>query len=98
MRNQLGGQLPDALAIEFSIPDEVGPAAKIEGYLRFRLIHGQQKPVARNASFIAECRAQRRSQRQRAVLDRMMLIDLQVARAFKVQGKSAMFRDLLEHV
>ena len=36
--------------------------------------------------------------RQRAVLDGMMFIDLQIAAAFEVQGKSAVFCDLFEHV
>ena len=80
VRHQFGGQFADALAVEFSLPHEVGPAAEIERDLRFGLIHGQQKAVARDAALVAQRLAQRRSQRQCAVLDGVMFIDLQVAR------------------
>ena len=54
MRDQFGGQFPNPLTIEFPVPHEVGPPAKIEGDLRFRLVHRQQEPVACNAPLVAQ--------------------------------------------
>ena len=98
VRHEFGGQFADALAIEFPVPHEIGAAAQIEGDLRFGLIHGQQKAVARNAALVAQRLAQRRSQGQRAVLDGVMFIDLQIPAALQIQGKAAVFCDLFEHM
>src|SRR3974390_1777086 len=98
MRHEFGGQFTHALTVEIALPDKKGPAAQVQGNLRLRLVHGQQKAVTRDAALVAQRLTQRGSQRQRTVLDRMMLVDAQVAAALEVQRKAAVLGDLFEHV
>src|SRR5437667_7040102 len=94
MRHQFGGQIADTLAVEPSFPYEIGPAGYVEGYLRLRLVHREQKPVAGDAALVAQRFAQRRAQRESAVLDGVVFVDLKIALAREVQRESAMPRDL----
>ncbi len=98
MRHQLGGQLADAIALEAAFPNEVGPARQIERDLGLGLIHGEQKSVARDAVLVAERLAQRRSQREGAILDGVMLVDVQIAGAGELEREAAVLGDLFEHV
>ncbi len=98
MRDQLGRQFAHPFAIEASLPHEERPAREVESDLCLGLVHGQQKPVACNTALIAQRLAQSGSQSQSAILDRMMLIDVQIAGATQVECEAAMLRDLLQHV
>src|SRR5579871_887343 len=98
MRHELGGQIADALTSESALPDKVRPSRKIERYLRLRLIHRQHKPIARNAALVLERLTQGCPERERTILDRVMLIDTQIAPAVELERKAAVLRELLQHV
>src|ERR1700733_600477 len=98
MRDQLGRQFADAFAVETSLPYEVGPARDVERDLRLGFVHGQQEPIACDAALVAEGFTQRGSQSQGAVLDGVMLVDVQIAAASQIEREAAMLRDLFQHV
>ena len=98
MRHEFGRQLSDLIATELTFENEVGSTRQIDGDLRERLVHRQQEAIAMDAALVAERRFQRLAQRQRAVLDGVMLVDVQIAGARQLQRKAAVLRDLFEHV
>src|SRR5690606_2967767 len=98
VRHELGRQLADALPRERALEDEIRPAAEIDRDLRVRLVHRQQETVPADAAFVAERALQRFAERERDVLDRMMLVDLEVAAALDLEREPAVLADLLEHV
>jgi len=49
-------------------------------------------------ALVPEGLAQGGSQRERAVLDGVVLVDAKIAAAGQVQGKAAVLRDLFQHV
>ena len=65
-----------------------GAARQIERHLRLALIHRQQEAVAADAGLVAERLAQRLAERERAVLDRVVLVDVQIAAAVQLQRES----------
>ncbi len=77
MRHELGGQLADAVATELTFEHEVGATRQIDGDLRERFVHGQQEAITMNAALVAEGLFQRLAERERAVLDGVMFIDVQ---------------------
>src|SRR5882757_431329 len=98
MRNEFGGQIADSFAVEASLPDEIRPAGQIHRNLGLGFVHREQKAIARDAAFVAQGLAQRGSQRERAVLDGVVFIDMQIAAAGQGQCESAMPRKLLQHM
>ena len=92
------GRPPTASRLNLPVEDRVRPAREIERDLRARLVHRQQEAVAPDAALVAERLAQRLAERQRAVLDGVVLVDVQVAAAAELQRESRRARDLLEHV
>ena len=98
VRHELGGQPADGLARELAFEHAVGAAREIDGDAHLRLVHGQHEAVARDAELVAERLAQRFAERQRAVLDGVMLVDLEIAVALELEREAAVFGDLLEHV
>src|SRR5690606_1245160 len=98
MRHELRRQLADALARERPFEHEVRPAAEVDRDLGGRLVHRQQEAVASDAALIAERALERLAERERDVLDRMVLVDVEVAAAFDLEREPAVLADLLEHV
>ena len=98
MRHELRRQVADALARELRLEDEVRPAAEIDRHFGIRFVHRQQETVALDAALVAERFAQRLTQRQRDVLDRVVLVDVQIAGALHVEREAAVLAELLEHV
>src|ERR1700733_4567015 len=98
VRHQLAGQLADLFAAEVTLEHEVGAAGQVDRDLRLALIHRQQKTVAADPGLVAERLAQRLADGQRAILDRVMLIDVQIPAAAQLQLKAAVPGELLEHV
>ena len=82
------GSAADLLAREAALEDEVGAPRQIDGHLRLALIHRQQEAVAADAGLVAERRAQRLAERERAILDGVVLIDVQVAVALERRARS----------
>src|ERR1700723_4464353 len=98
MRDQLGRQFADPFTVETPLPHEVGPARDVERDLRLGFVHGQQESIACDAALVAEGFTQRGSQSQGAVLDGVMLVDVQIAAASQIEREAAMLRDLFQHV
>ncbi len=74
------------------------PPRQINRHLRLRFVHGEEKAVARDAHFRAQGTAQGLTERKPAILDGMMLVDLQIALAGELHCESAVFGELLQHV
>src|SRR5690606_36777686 len=98
MRHELGRQAADPLARERALEDEIGPPAEVDRDLRVRLVHRQQEAVTADAVLVAERALQRIDERERDLLDRVMLVDLEIAVAFNLEREAAVLADLLEHM
>ena len=98
VRHQLGRQPADGLATEASIEDRIRPAGQVDRDLRQCLVHRQHEAIAPDAALVAECRTQRLTECECAVLDRVVLVDAEVAGAGECQRETAVPGDLLEHV
>ena len=98
VRHELGGQSADGFARELAFEHAIGAARKIDGHLHLRFVHGQQEAVARDAELVAQRLAQRLAERERAVLDGVVLVDLQIAVAVELEREAAVLGELLEHV
>src|SRR5258708_24548426 len=98
MGHELGWQLADNVARELALEDEVGPAAKVERYLRLRLIHRQHEAVAADAALVADGLLERGAEGEAHVLDRVVLVDLKVALALDGEADAGVLRDLLQHM
>ena len=83
--HELGRQLADLVATERPFEHEVRTARQIDGDTRERLVHRQHESVPVDAVLVAKSRLQRLSQRERAVLDRVVLVDVQVASTRELQ-------------
>src|SRR5690606_15916521 len=73
-------------------------SAEIDRDLGIRLVHRQQEAVASDAALVAERAFQRLAERQRDVLDRVMLVDVEIAAALDLEREAAVLAELLEHV
>jgi hypothetical protein len=69
---------------KISLEIEVKPSAKIKRHLNKRFIHGQAKAIPPNSHFIAKGNADGLTKRNRAILDRVMRINLKVTGAIKL--------------
>src|SRR5690606_40294862 len=98
MRGQLRRERSDRVAAEAPLEHAIGAPGKIDRDLCERLIHRQQESITVNAPLVAEGALQSLAQRQRAILDRMVLVDVQVALAGQLHREAAVLGDLLQHV
>ena len=76
VRHQFGRQAADGFARELAFEHRVGAAGQVDGDLRRASSIGSRKPIARDAALVAERLAQRLAERERAVLDGVVLVDL----------------------
>src|SRR5690606_3615995 len=98
MRHHLGGELSRERAVELSLEHEIGPPTEIERAPRLGFVHGEHEPVTLAAPLVAQGLAYRRAERERRILDRVMVVDVQVALDRELELKSAVPGDLIEHV
>src|SRR6185437_1480917 len=98
MRHQLGRQAAHGLPVELPGKLREWPPRQVDRDLRLRLVHRQEEPVARDADLGPECPPERFPERQRAILHRVMLVDLEIALAYQLEGEAAVFGELLQHV
>ena len=75
------GKPPTAVALEPAGEDRIGAAGEVDGDLRECLVHRQHEPEASDAALVAEGFPQGLPERQRAILDRVMLVHVEVALA-----------------
>jgi hypothetical protein len=98
MRHQFARQLADLFAAEAALEHEIrrGPTGRARPALR-----SHPSPAGSRSGRCRPCHpglAQRLPYRQRAVLDRVVLVDVQIAAAAQPQRKAAVLGELLEHV
>ena len=98
MRHQFGRQPAHGVAPELAFEHGIRTARQVDGHLRLRLVHRQHEAETCDAALVAERLAQSLAQCQRAVLDGVVLVDLEVARAGELEREAAVSRNLLEHV
>ena len=81
------------------VETEVVPAGKVDGGRRQRLFHRQREvAIAADAGFVAEGLLHRLAQADADVLDRVVLIDVQIALGLDRQIESPVPREQLQHV
>src|SRR6185436_14157772 len=98
VRHELRRQIADAIARELGVEDQKRAPAEVDGYFGIGLVHRQQEAVALYAALVAERLLERLPERQRDILDGVVLVDVQIARALHVELEAAVLAELLEHV
>ena len=79
--NELGLQVADAGDPDLQIDDGVRPPAEIDGGDRERFVHRHDEiPGAVDAASVAERLRDRLAERDAEILDRVMLVDVEIAR------------------
>ncbi len=96
--DEFAGKSAHFFAREFRIEDEVRATAEVDRHFRFRLVHGHGESVPADAAFVAEGLLEGGAKREADVLDRVVLVDVQVAIARNHQADARVARDLVEHV
>src|SRR5215472_16539624 len=96
--HELRRQAAHRLSAEVAGKPPKGTPRQVDGYGRCRFIHWQEKTVAGDAVLCPERLSQSLSQSERAVFNRVMLIDPQVTLASEVHRKATVPCELLEHM
>ena len=71
---------------------------KVDRCPRFAFIHGHDKPVTANTELAAESLSQCVAKADCCVLDRVVIIDVEISFAREFQTEAAVLRNLLQHV
>src|SRR5208282_3970938 len=99
LAHKLGVEGADPLGREFGPEDEERPARYVERHARQGLVHRQKTVgVAGQAAFVAERPGQRLADGDSDVLDRVVIVDVAVARSANSEVDEGMTRELIEHV
>ena len=98
MRDQFCWQPAYRLASEAALEDRIRPPREVERHLRAGFVHRQQEPVARDTTFVTQRLAQRFTESDRAILDGVVLVDLQVAFALELELEPTVLAQLFEHM
>ncbi len=99
LANQLNVEVADLLGRKADVEDEERPPRNVERDPRQRFIHRQEAVgIADDAALVAERFGERLAERNADVLDRVVLIDLEVALGADRQVDERMARDLVEHM
>src|SRR5215468_1230559 len=99
MLGQLDRKCPDSVARVPDFINEVRAARQIDHGAGQRLVHRRvSRAVALYAFFVAESFGERLAQTDRRVLDRMVVINLQIALARDFEVEKPVAREQFEHV
>ena len=99
LAEQLGVEAADLGARKLHLPDEIWPARDIERGSRQRLVHGKvDRGVAADALALAQRPRNRLAERDAGILDRVVVVDVQVALRPDRHVDQRMARKLLQHV
>ena len=88
-----GRHVADVLAREAGVPDQLDASAEIEQHGGPALVHRQAEAVAADAELRSERSADRLSERDGRVLDRMVLVDLQTVAEIAHRHGAKLFVD-----
>src|SRR6056297_493342 len=98
MRDHFSVQAADRLAREGPVEDKGRTAGEVDGDPGQRFVHRQGEAIAADAGAIAKRTMQGLTKGECAVLDRVVLVDVQVTGAIEFQAEAAVSGNLLEHV
>ena len=99
LTEKFGIHRADLLGGECHTPNEVRAPRDIERGARQRLVHRQiGMGIARNAAHVAKRFRHGKAQRNAAILNRVMLVDMQVALGGQRDIDARMARELLQHM
>ena len=108
MQEHFRGHLANLLAIKLGIPNEPRTATEVEGYGAKTIIHGKgvvpcdgvfvSKAITFDAAFIAEGFGKGFAKGKGGILDRVVLINMEVATDTDIEVDVAVLGYLLEHV
>ncbi len=96
---QLGVDLPDLVAREAHLPDQVGPVAQVDRGARQRFVHRNIGVAeADDAGIAAHGFLERLAQHDADVFHRVVLVDVEVALGLDVNVHGGVLGEALEHV
>src|SRR5579871_283636 len=99
LREEPDRHVPHALRGELHVVDELGPPGDVDGDDRERLLHGaSERARARDPGARAQRQAEGLAEDDPRVLDRVVLIDLDVARDLDREVEQAVLREAVEEV
>ena len=99
MRHVLAGEAAERLARQAELDDRAGPAGQVHDRPRQRLVQRRiGRAEARDAAPFPERLIERLAEHEAAVLDRMVIVDLEVAPAFEDQVEAGVPGERAEHV
>ena len=99
VRHVLAGEVAERLALQTELDDRAGPAGQVDDRPRQRLVQRRVgRAEARDAAPFPERLIERLAERQRAVLDRVVIVDLEVALASQGQVEARVPGERAEHV
>ena len=98
MEEHLGRDVADVFAAELGVPNQPRPAAEVERDAAKAVVHRETEAVTLDAALVAQCFTQCLAERERRVLDGVMLVHLQVALDADGEIHARVPADLLQHV
>ena len=98
MEEHLRRHIAYPFATELSLPYQPRPASEIECHLCQTIVHRQTETIPLYATLVAQGLGNTLSQGESRILNRMMLIHMQVTLAADGQVHHAMPANLLQHV
>jgi len=97
--NQLGIPFAQAFLRELGLPHQIGPPRNIQRHPAQRFIHGRiGRAITPDAGLVAQRLGNRLPQRNRRILCRMVLIDMEIACHLHRHINQRMARKLLHHM
>ena len=97
--HQFGVECADLLGREIHVPDQEGPRRQIQRRAHLRIIHRQQEAaVTPDAALVAKRLRQRLTDGDAGILDRVVIVDMQVALGADGHVDQRMARQLVQHV
>jgi hypothetical protein len=98
MRYKLGRKSTDGITRKSPCEHDVRSARQIDRDLRKTLVHRQEKPIARDTMFGAKGVLKSLANRERTILNRMVLIDVKITLGREIECETTMCGQLLQHV
>ena len=99
LAHQLGVERADLRRRHLDVPDQVGPAGEIQRGAHQRIIHRQKaRAIPHDPALVAQRLGQSLAQRDAGIFDRVVIVDMQIARRPHGHVDQRMPRQLVQHV
>jgi hypothetical protein len=93
-----GGSVANILTSEFHVPAEVDASAEVYEHHSAAVVHGEDKAVASETTFVAEGIAYGIAESDSNIFHGVMLVDVEITVALQMHRYARMVRYLPEHV